>query len=53
MKRHGGRQADQGVVLDDYYHMTSALGTLYSEGHIIIEFLIKVGKSKEDLDVLY
>ena len=26
---------DQGEVLDDYCHMTSASGTLRSEGHII------------------
>ena len=34
--RNGSRsQTDQGEVLDDYCHVTSAPGTLRSEGHVI------------------
>ena len=28
-------QTDQGKVLDDYCHVTSALGTFRSKGHVI------------------
>ena len=35
MKHCGGSQTDQGEVLDDYCHVTSASGTLHSEGHVI------------------
>ena len=35
MKRGGGSQTDQGEVLDDCCHVTSALETLCSEGHVI------------------
>ena len=31
MRRYGGGQTDQGEVLDDCYHVTSALGTFRSE----------------------
>ena len=42
--RYGSRsQADQGKVLDDCCYMTSALGTLRSEGHVIIPCLSSLG----------
>ena len=35
MRRDSGSQTDQGEVLDDCCHVTSASGTLRSEGHVI------------------
>ena len=35
MRRGSGSRTDQGEVLDDCCHVTSASGTLRSEGHVI------------------
>ena len=35
MRRGSGSRTDQGEVLDDCYHVTSASGTLRSEDHVI------------------
>ena len=35
MRRGSGSQTDQDEVLDDCCHVTSAPGTLRSEGHVI------------------
>ena len=35
MRRCGKSQTDQSEVLDDCCHVTSALGTLRSKGHVI------------------
>ena len=41
LRYHSRDQADQGEVLDNYCHVTSALKTLRSEDHVIIlNFLI-------------
>ena len=50
LRRCGGGQADQGEVLNDCCHVTSASGTLRSEGHVITILLIKIShKLKLDL----
>ena len=38
MSSCGGSQTDQDEVLDDCYHMISALGTFCSKGHVIAVF---------------
>ena len=35
-RSHGRGQIYQDEVLDNYYHVTSALGTLHSEGYVTI-----------------
>ena len=56
MRRGSGSETDQGEGLDDCCYVTSALGTLCSESHIITFLqLSKISKidDSQALDMLY
>ena len=49
MRDSGGSRIDQVEVLDNCCHVTSALGTLCSKGHIITRMFNINGKISRDM----
>ena len=53
MRRGSGSRTDQGEVLDDCCHVTSASGTLRSEGHVItLKLFIKINIKSNILNLI-